>query len=208
METKFYLENQIPIKEEYRNVNFEPSAELAKEQLRLLLKKQSVIITLQGDERKEKKQKNKLGSINNNNNSKSITTTTTTTTTTTSNERVIVSNNNKKPFEKPTEEYHKITNMLRGDVCYFKLLPKDSNTRASYSLEKPCLKTSPLMQIIHVKKFLLLQFNKLDVSTLSSIVVYCEDEIMEDNYTLQFILNEKWMDERTDLVLKYQLVKF
>ena len=84
----------------------------------------------------------------------------------------------------------------------FKLVPEEPDATDAYTdLEKPFLRTSKKLRVIHLKKYLA---KKLEMEKTSDIEISCNGETLGPELSLEFIQKTRWHDEERDLVLNYR----
>ena len=69
------------------------------------------------------------------------------------------------------------------------------------ALEKPFLRTSGKLKVIHLKKYLC---KKLALGGVDEVEILCKGETLGPELSLLFISRSRWVDRKHDLVLNYR----
>ena len=92
-----------------------------------------------------------------------------------------------------------------GEAISFKLAPEagpDTPVEmALLPLDKPFLRTSGNLKVVHLKKYLM---KKLALKNVAEIEILCKGETLGQELSLLFISKSRWLDADRDLVLNYR----
>ena len=92
-----------------------------------------------------------------------------------------------------------------AEAISFKLAPETGEGTAApmllQPLDKPFLRTSGKLKVLHLKKYLL---KKLALASIAEIEILCKGETLGQELSLLFISKSRWLDSDQDLELNYR----
>ena len=92
-----------------------------------------------------------------------------------------------------------------GEAISFKLAPESGADTPKemelLPLDKPFLRTSGKLKVVHLKKYLM---KKLALKNVAEIEILCKGETLGQELSLLFISKSRWLDSGRDLVLNYR----
>ena len=92
-----------------------------------------------------------------------------------------------------------------GEAISFKLAPESGDNTPKemelLPLDKPFLRTSGKLKVVHLKKYLM---KKLALKNVAEIEILCKGETLGQELSLLFISKSRWLDSGRDLVLNYR----